>query len=350
MKLKGKKLRFLMAILVLVLAVSVVGCGGEKAPENTEGGDAEAPEEKISIKFSHNQPVESPEHVGALKFKESVEAIDPRIEVEIYPALQLGSLREQVEGTQMGVINMTMQPIAVVTPFVDDIKMIDFPYLLPKDTEKVFAFLDSDLGQESLDRLEAGQFKGLGYWFGGYKLFTTKDVEVRMPADFEGVKMRTMESPLLLSQYQAWGATPIPLPYAELYNALQQGVVDGNEQPIQTIYLNKFHEVQGNIIQSYHGTMMYVVMANKPWFDGLDETAQAAIIQAEKDGREAERVAYAESEADYTNKIIESGVNFYALTDEEINAFKEASLPVWEEHATTDWQKEYLEKVKKALE
>ena len=347
MRLKSKKLRFLTLMFVAVLVISVVGCSKEDKPNVDEGA---ADVGSIVIKFGHNQPIASPEHVGAEKFKESVESLDPRIKVEIYPASQLGSLRAQVEGTQMGAVNMTMQPASVITPFVDDIKLIDLPYLLPRDSEKVFEFLDSDLAQESLDRLEEGQFKGLGYWFGGYKLFTTKDKEIHMPTDFKGLKMRTMESPLLLSQFKAWGATPIPLPYAELYTALQQGIVDGNEQPIQTIYLNKFHEVQGNIIQSYHGTMMYVIIANKAWFDGLDETAQAAIIQAEKDGRVAERTAYAASEADYIAKIKDSGVNFYTLTDEEIAAFKEASKPVYEEHVTTEWQKEYIKKVQAFFE
>lgn len=305
----------------------------------------------VVVRFGYNQPVDSPEHAGALKFKEVAEEIsNGKVQIDIYPAQQLGSLREQVEGTQLGTIDISMQPSAVISPFVDDIKICDLPYLWPKDREAMFKVLDSDTGIELLDRLEQGGFKGLGYWFGGYKLFTTKNKPIRLPSDFKGVKMRVMEAPILLSQYKAWGGNPIDVPYAELYNALQQGIVDGQENPLQTIYLNNYQEVQKEIIQSYHGAMMYIMIANKGWFDGLPADIQEIIQEAEYEGRLEARRAFAAVEADYIEKLkaIDT-VNYYELTDAEIEEFTKASLPVHEEH-TAGWQKEYLEKLYKALE
>jgi C4-dicarboxylate-binding protein DctP len=348
----SRRITILLLVMGLILALALTGCSSSGAnTSDSSSGSNDSEKEEIVIKFSHNQPVDSPEHVGAEKFKEVAEKeSNGRVKVEIFPASQLGSLREQVEGTQIGTIHVTMQPSAVISPFVDDIKVADLPYLWPRDREAMFEVLDGEMGRELLDRLEAGQFHGLGYWFGGFKLFTTNDVEIHKPEDFKGVKMRTMEAPILLSQYRAWGGNPIPLAYAELYNGLQQGIVDGQENPVQTIYLNKFYEVQKNVIQSYHGAMMYVLMANKPWFDSLPEDVQQIIVKAEKEGRIAARNSFADREQDYIAKIKETGVNYYELTDEEIEVFKKASIPVHEEHYDTEWQKDYLNRLYQAIE
>jgi len=234
---------------------------------------------------------------------------------------------------------------------VDDIKLIEFPYLLPRDRNKVFAVLDSELGQQCLAPLENAGLKGLGYWFAGYKLFTTKNVEIHSPSDFKGLRIRVMESPLLISQYKAWGATAVPMAYAEVYNALQQNVVDGQENPIQTIVLNNYHEVQGHVVQSYHGSMTYILLANKKWFDSLDPEIRGFIVEAEKFGRMASRENYAIQENNYIDKVKNTpNVNYYSLTDDEIAKFREASQPVYAEQATTAWQKEYLKKLQEAFE
>ncbi|WP_283152604.1 TRAP transporter substrate-binding protein [Guptibacillus hwajinpoensis] len=341
-------LYFLLAILVLLLAA----CGSNESSSSVDANDAnEENYDPITITFSHNQPVDSPEHKGAEKFKELVEEkTDGQVTVELFPSLQLGGLREQVEGTQIGEIDITMQPTAVVSPFVDDIKAVDLPYLWPADREQMYEVLDSEVGSELLSTLDQGGFKGLGFWPGGYKLFTTNGIEIHKPSDFKGVAMRTMESPILLAQYQEWGGNPIPVPYSELYNALQQGVVDGQENPLQTIYLNNYHEVQDTIIESYHGGMTYALMANKSWFEGLPSSVQDIITESEEEARNTAREALADTEDEYREKIKEAGVNFYELTPEEIEVFREASIPVHEEYYNTDKQKELLQKIYDKIE
>lgn len=348
---KKRKLAAIFASTLLVAAVALTGCGGDKdsqqASQPSENG------EKITIVFSHNQPVDSPEGVGAQAMVDKLYELlgEDRISVELYPAQQRGNLREQAKATQMGDINITMQPVSTVTPFVDDIKVIDFPYLLPADREKIFEVLDGDLGREALDRLEQGQFKGLGFWFEGYKLFTTKDKEIHSPADFQGMKIRIMESPLLKAQYENWGAIATPIAYSELYSALEQGTVDGEENPIQTIVLNNYHEVQGEIIQSYHGTMTYILMANLDWFNGLPEDVQEAIVEAEAYGREESRKAYAEQEQEYLDVVKNAeGVHYYELTDEEIEAFKATVQPVYDSQtAGSEWQADFVQRLQDAF-
>ena len=349
--LKKRKLAAIFASTLLVAAVALTGCGGDK--DSQQASQPSEDGEKITIVFSHNQPVDSPEGVGAQAMVDKLYELlgEDRISVELYPAQQRGNLREQAEATQMGDINITMQPVSTVTPFVDDIKVIDFPYLLPADREKIFEVLDGDLGREALDRLEQGQFKGLGFWFEGYKLFTTKDKEIHSPADFQGMKIRIMESPLLKAQYENWGAIATPIAYNELYSALEQGTVDGEENPIQTIVLNNYHEVQGEIIQSYHGTMTYILMANLDWFNGLPEDVQEAIVEAEAYGREESRKAYAEQEQEYLDVVKNAeGVHYYELTDEEIEAFKATVQPVYDSQtAGSEWQADFVQRLQDAF-
>ncbi|WP_245688155.1 TRAP transporter substrate-binding protein [Salimicrobium halophilum] len=343
------KNKLTMSVFSVLLLLVLAACGGGDTGSGEAQGSSEGEEgsyDPITITFSHNQPVDSPEHEGALKFKEVVEEeTDGQVTVELYPALQLGSLREQVEGTQLGEIDITMQPTAVVSPFVDDIKAVDLPYLFPTETEKMYQVLDSEVGDELLGTLKQGGFEGLGFWPGGYKLFTTNGTEIHQPTDFEGVAMRTMESPILLAQYEEWGGNPIPVPYAELYNSLQQGVVDGQENPLQTIFLNNYHEVQDTIVESHHGLMSYVLLTNQSWFNELPSSVQETIVAAEEAGRTTARETLAETEDEYRQNIIDSGVNYYELTDEEISAFKEASLPIHEEHYNTPEQQELLQKI-----
>ena len=139
--------------------------------------------------------------------------------------------------------------------------------------------------------------------------------------------------------------------YSELYSELEQGTVDGEENPIQTIVLNNYHEVQGEIIQSYHGTMTYILMANLDWFNGLPEDVQEAIVEAEAYGHEESRKAYAEQEQEYLDVVKNAeGVHYYELTDEEIEAFKATVQPVYDSQtAGSEWQADFVQRLQDAF-
>lgn len=328
---------YFMLVIFCVLILSA--CNGE----NLYGDSGDGTQ---TIVLSHNQPLESPEHDGALKFQEVIEEESGgEIKVEVYPASQLGSLREQVESTQMGEINITMQPSAVVSPFSQGVEVLDLPYLWPTETENMYEILDGEIGKEILDTLENSRFKGLGYWPGGYKLFTTGNQMINSPEDLNGLTMRVMESQPLIRQYAHWGGNAIPVPYAEVYNALQQGIVDGQENPLQTIYLNNYHEVQDYIIESYHGSMTYILMANLEWFDSLDEETQQLIVHAEEEGRNEARESLEQTEDQYREDLIASGVNYHELTPEEIDVFREASRDLWDEIYDEDHEIEILNRI-----
>lgn len=338
------------SLSAMMLLAACGGGSGESSADADNSGSSDF--EEMTITFSHNQPEDSPEHTGAVAFKEAVEEnTDGQVTVDLYPASQMGSLREQVEGTQIGEIDITMQPSAVVSPFVDDVKVVDLPYLWPENSEEKYEVLDSEVGDELLTSLEEGGFKGMGYWPGGFKLFTTSGTEIHEPSDFSGITMRTMESPALLEQYSSWGGNAEPVPYAEVYNALQQGVVDGQENPLQTIYLNDYHKVQDYIIEGYHGTMTYLLMANQGWYEGLDENTKEVLIDAEEAGVEAAREDLAAKEGEYREELQNTeGVEYYELTEEEREVFREESQPIHDEIYSEDDQQEFLQKLYDKIE
>ncbi len=333
-----KKVMGILAMLVLV-TFALAGCG---SGEGTSEGNAP---ESMTIKFSHNQPENSSEHEGAVAFKEKVEALsNGQITVDIYPSMQLGSMREQVEGVQMGSHEMTLQPIAVMTPFVDELQVIDYPFLWP-NAAKMWEVLDGDTGALLLEKSEAKGLKGLGFWGAGFKNFTTSSKQIHTPEDFKGVKMRVMPSPLLIAQYETWGASPVPIEYAELYNALQQKIVDGQENPISTIAMNKFYEVQDNLIISNHGFLAYEFIANKTWFDKLSDENKNIILEAEKYARDIQRESLSEKESAYLDEIKASDINVYELSEEERAEFAEVSKAVHAKFADSESKKEILDRI-----
>lgn len=346
-------MNYFKVICTIFLSVIILSaCSGEEVSNQDEvSGKQIGNDPEVTITFSHNQSVASTEHIGAEKFKEVIEEeSDGKVEVDIYPSSQLGALREQVESTQIGEIDITMQPAAVITPFEDDVKIIDLPYLWPTDAEAMYQVLDSDAGTNILNTVEDSGLKGLGFWQGGYKVMTTKNSSIQDPEDLQGLTMRIMESPVLVDQFKHWGGNAIPVAYSEVYNALQLGIVDGQENPIQTVYMNNYYEVQNNIIESYHGAMTYMLVANQEWYESLNPEIQEYIVSAEKQAREASREALDEKEDEYRQEIKNTVENYYQFTEEDIEKFRDISEPLWEEIYNTPEQKEILHEVQKEID
>jgi C4-dicarboxylate-binding protein DctP len=253
---------------------------------------------------------------------------------------------------QLGEIHLTLQPAAVVSQIADDVKVLDLPYLMPVDNEKqIYEVLDGELGEELLSRIDGTGINGLGIWYGGYKLFTTNGPEIHSPADFQGLSMRVLPSSVLTAQYENWGAEAVPASYSELYSVLEEGIAHGQENPVQTIALNRYQDVQSQMVQGYHGVMHYVLLTNTAWFESLPENMKEAIIEAEEYGRKEARKAYAAQEADYIATLESAeGVHYYELTPEEIEVFKASVQPVYESQtAGSQWQMDYVKRLQEAF-
>ncbi|MFA5635251.1 MAG: TRAP transporter substrate-binding protein [Anaerovoracaceae bacterium] len=343
-----KKLALLLVLSMALFALA--GCGGgTDTPDVGEELDGSSDLPSISIELGHNQPEASAEHDGAVAFKEEIEKLsDGKITVDIYPAMQLGAMREQAEAVQMGASQMTLQPVSVLTPFVEEFEVADFPFLWP-DEDTMWEVLDNEGGETLFKFARDKGFEGIGFWASGFKQMTTSNKEVHVPADIKGMKIRVMPSPLLLEQYKTWGANPIPIEFAELYNALQQKTVDGQENPLGTIALQKYYEVQNNLMLSNHGFLLYVLVANLDWYNNLPAEYQDMIQAAGKVAADVQRQSLRDKEGGYLQEIKDSGINVVEFSDSDRAAFVEASTPIYETFANTPNKVEVLESLMDAI-
>jgi tripartite ATP-independent transporter DctP family solute receptor len=257
--------------------------------------------EKI-IKISHPNDVTSPYQTAAEFFAKRVsELTNGKIEVQIYPSSQLGSLRESMEAVQMGTLEMVITNSAVAASFVKDFNIFNLPFLY-RDFQHLYKVMDSDLGEEiNL----ASQKKGLrivGWWAGG-----SRSVYASRPigdlASMQGIKIRTMQNPALLETWKTLGLIPTPIPFKEVYSALQQGVVEAGEGSVISYEGMKFYEVA-----PYLSYMKYVItvtpfMISEKYFKSLTKEHQAAIIQAAKESVAVERKVNEQKEVEIIERL-----------------------------------------------
>lgn len=189
------------------------------------------------------------------------------LKVQIYPGAQLGNNQQTLEGMQLGTIESGVIPTAFLGGFEPLMSVLDLPYLF-RDTKTMFNVLQGSAAGQILALPEKKGVKGLAFWPEGLKQITT-NFAVTGPESFKGHKIRITQSDTLVAQYRSLGASPIPMEIPELYNALQQGMVDGQENPIGTMYDFKFYEVQPFLNMTNIGALVDVFFVSKKWFDTL---------------------------------------------------------------------------------
>ncbi len=336
----GKKI--LSMFLALALMFAIAGCGatttedtGSTAAESmasTDSAAADTGDAEFVLKFAHDHMVGSPFHTSAEWFKEQVETqSEGRIAVEIYPAQQLGSAREMIEGMQLGTIEAVLVPTAKFGGFDQKLNIVDMPYLFPNE-EALWAMLEGEVGEMAKAGLPEIGILGNQYWAEGWHFITT-NVEIRTPDDMAGLKMRTMEAPIIMDTFEAWGANPVPIDFAEVYNSLQQGVVDGHENPIISIHDMKFYEVQSYMTQLNHGYLPYFLSYSKLWYDTLPQDLQDIVWQVGLDTAQYHKGQMDAVNEEYLQNIIDYGnTEIVYLSEEEIEPWREAVQPLYDEY------------------
>jgi len=263
-------------------------------------------------------------------FKELVEEnSDGQIEVNLYHSSQLGDDREMMEALQMGVQEMTCPSTAPIAPFVNGFKVFDLPFLFPTN-EAADYVLDGPVGQDLLKQLEDEGLIGLAFWENGYRQLTNSRNAVESPEDVEGLKVRTMENPMHLAAWREMGANPTPMAFGELFSAMQQGVVDGQENPWGTIYLQNFYEVQEYTTDTGHVYSPFVLMMSKQFYDKLPGDLQQVVRDAAEEAKYHNRRNNREMNAAYLEDLKEV-MTVTILTPEQKAAFQEAVQPVYEQ-------------------
>ncbi len=282
--------------------------------------------------FSHGLKPDSPHHQAALMMKEEVEAAsDGRIAINIFHSGQAGNARENFEALQLGAMQIAIAPTARISGFVPELQIFDLPYLFP-NREKMIEVLDGPVGKELMGVLEPQGVVGAGYYVEGFKNMTANK-PLRTLEDFEGFKMRTMESAIIMEQYEALGADPIPVDFVEVYNALQMNMVDGQENPINLIYDMKFHEVQDYLMLTEHAMLAGVLIYSQGWMDSLPPELQQIMMDAGQTFVERQRAGVQAIEAEDLEAIRAAGTEIIEISDAQKAAFREATLPVHQIYA-----------------
>lgn len=308
----------------IVLGVGLSGCGGEGAAPT--GGQA-----SITLRFGHDMPEESAQHTAALRFAKLVaKQSDGRLQITVFPAQSLGNDHTMIDMARAGELDLILPPTAKLALLEPPMQLLDLPFLL-SDRELRNKVLDGRVGQTLLEGLDKHGLVGLGFWEAGVKQFTANR-ELRRPEDFEGLTFRVMKSEMLQEQFAALNAKSIAIDFAQTRNALHNGAVDGQENPVTSIAAMKFHTEQSHLILSNHGFLGQVLILSKATHDSLSEELRKIIV------RVADEVTpFQRSEAERRAKVaLEEirghGTKIVELTTEEMTVLRAVTRRVIEKY------------------
>jgi len=290
-------------------------------------------QQPIIVKFSHVVTDETPKGKGAIRFKELAEAkTRGRVKVEIYPNSQLYKDREELEALQLGAVQMLAPSVSKFGPLgVRKFEVFDLPYMFP-DERSLEQVVEGPVGSGLFKLLEPKGITGLAYWFNGFKEFTANKPLKKLD-DFKGMKIRIQSSKILEGQIKAFGAIPQVMAFSEVYTALQQGVVDGEENTPSNKYTQKMHEVQKYMTMSDHGVVMYAVIVNKKFWDGLPADIRKSLSEAMAESTQyVWEIAKKENDDAIAKIRAAKTTDIYVLPAAEKAAWRKAMLPLYQEY------------------
>lgn len=331
--------KLLSMILILILALSATACSGSIEAPAAETPAAETPETTsvlpadgptFAMVLAHGAPEQSDGHKGTLYFKELIEERSGgKITVDSYPGFQLGSVSELIQNQKSGQIAMTVGTAGGSTSKA--LAFLDLPALY-SDIEKATAVVAEGTKARALIDQEYGNLnvKVLSIMPITYRV-TSSNVPVRSIEDFAGLKIRTMENPLHMMFWQAIDANPTPLAFSELYVALQQGLVDAQENPLDTIYNSKMYEQQKYIIKSNHVMFYNAYTINKDLWNSMPPEYQALITETMVDVEKWVRETTDNSLVAFEKNLVDAGLEVIEFNEEDFTKMREAAQPVYDE-------------------
>ncbi|MEW6670060.1 MAG: DctP family TRAP transporter solute-binding subunit [Thermodesulfobacteriota bacterium] len=288
---------------------------------------------EIQIRFSHVVAENTPKGWAAKEFASRVnKELKGKVKVAVFPNSQLYDDNQAVEALSAGFIEMVAPSSAKFVGSVPQLQVFDEPFLFAT-VKACHDTIDGPIGQEIFAMLDKRGLKPLAFWDNGFKHFSNNVRPLIKPEDFKGVKFRIMSSDILEAQMKLLGAVGLKLPFSEVYNALEQGVVDGQENTASNIYSKKFHEVQKYMSISNHGYIGYLVTTSSKFWNGLPADIRTKLEQIMKEVTMAERNMAMELNNKQMALIKEyakkSGkLQIHELNDQEMAAMQKALEPV----------------------
>ena len=326
----------------LVAAVAAVALAALQLPT------AALAQQPLIIKFSHVVSPDAPKGKAALFFKEVAEKYtNGKVKVEVYPNSSLYKDKEELEALQLGSVQLLAPSISKFGPLgVKEFDVFDLPFLMVDDA-RAHQMMASPMIADLNKRLEAKGVSPLAYWDNGAHVYTANKPLIR-PEDFRGLKMRIQGSKVLDAVARELGAIPQIIAFGELYQTLQTGVADGEDNVPSNIWTQKLYDVQKYLTVSYHGRLTYAFVTNKKFWDTLPADVKAPLERAVKESTDFFNETAAKDNVDALEKIKASGkLQVHVLTDEEKKAWVAKLMPVHKEMQGR-FGKDFIDKVYKA--
>jgi tripartite ATP-independent transporter DctP family solute receptor len=290
-------------------------------------------QETRTIRFGHLNNADHPMSIGAKKFAELVAAKSAgKITVKEYPASQLGSELQQQSALQGGVQEMTAPAPTSLAGIVKEFGLLDFPFIV-SNYKQADALLDGPVGKALLAKLPEKGLVGLGFWDLGFRNVTNSKRPVTKGEDLDGLKLRVIPNPVFLDTFKTFKANPVPMPFGELYSALETHAVDGQENPFSVILSNKFFEVQKFVSATNHVYASNILLVSKKFWDKLapaeqkvlQDSAHEAIVYQRQISREMAGKAVAELKA--------KGMQYNEMSAAEVGRMQSAVKPIHDKFA-----------------
>lgn len=311
--------RAIVLLLVVLIGFSTVFAQGDK--------ESKGP---IILKLGHGIQNSHPAHLAAVQFAEEVnKKTNGQIEIQVYPNRQLGEEREIVEGLQLGTVDFVITSTGPLVSFVPEIGVVDLPFLFTS-SEHAYNVLDGEIGQGILAKFESKGIIGLSFMENGWRSISANK-KIQTPKDLSGMKVRTMENKIHMDAFKALGASPIPMAWGEVYTSLQQGVIDGQENPPVILATNALWEVQKYYALTNHFYTPQMFLMSKSTTGKISESNMAIIREASKNATDFQRAKMAELDTDYLNTLRKNGMEVY---DVDRSLFQEATKTVYAKYAS----------------
>ena len=308
---------------------------------------AAAAQYKATMKLASVTPPDHFYNVGARKFADLIkERTNGRIEIKVYPAGQLGKgEREITEAIQQGAVDLLITSTGPMGGFSPSINILDFPFLF-RDFNHVDLVMDGAIGRKLLDDFEKASIKALAFWENGFRHLTNNKRPIKKVEDGKGLKIRTMENKVHLAAWKTAGYNPTPMAWGEVFTALQQGVIDGQENPIAIIASNKLWDAgQKNFSFTAHVYSPSPLLMSKKKFDGMPKEDQELFLKTALEVAKFQRKINRDAEESSMKEMASKGVTVVRDVDRE--SFKKAMAPVYDQFSS-QFPKSEIEKIMNA--
>jgi TRAP-type transport system periplasmic protein len=288
-----------------------------------------------TIKLAYVNAKESAHDLGAKRFAELVDAKSGgKLTVKLFPGGTLGGEAAVASSLQGGILEMSMMGPGILTGMDKDFGVFDTPFLFD-DTKEADAILDGPVGKKLLDKLPDKGLVGLAYWDHGFRILTNSKRPVSKAEDIQGLKIRVQQIPVYIDMITALGANAVPMPFTELYTALETGAVDGQENPFVSVEVTKFFEVQKYASNTRHAYSPLLVLASKKFWDKLSNDERTVLLEAANEAKPYERETSRALDAKAVETLKSNGMTITDIPQEERARMRDMLKPVIEKHQKT---------------